>query len=203
VFKKARRKAREVRFFLAHLQRDGLPPEEVEFYWHALLNGGKTATFALRAEVGKKAYGPVFSTWHNSLDPANRDLFDLLHGVRDVEVHEKGGPEVLSKMEARSEWRQWPSDPTTMAVYANYLAMGMLEPVVTVSVATYQFQINETKTKEVKELFGRVAAGGAISITDACSQYADLLESLIDTFVKAFPMPSGAGGAGTLGRIDA
>jgi len=189
VFPRATKKTREVRFFLTHLREDNLQPEAVECYLSALLNAGKTVTYVLHAEIPKpRKYDDTYGPWHNALSPGDRDLFDLLQELRDLEVHRKGGTEVVSRIEMRSTFETRRSGPNTPIV-AQYLAFCMYGSEVTVGVPAYLFQVGGAAETKAIDLFNRVNEGGPIDIVVACGQYADLLEGLVGCFVQALAQP--------------
>jgi hypothetical protein len=191
MFEKAQLKLREAQFFLNHLRKESLPSEQVGFYWSAMLNSGKIVKHSLRATVGsEKAFKEVFESWHEPLSSEDTDLFSVLQAARDVEVHEKGhAAQIASKTVERKKVIELPTDPTLLAVYANYLARGQLQHEVIVRVTTYDFIVNRAGKRSARReqaLFERVSARGPIDV----QRYGTLLESLVAAFVSAFEMPS-------------
>jgi hypothetical protein len=195
MFPRAIKKTHEVRFFLNHLRTDDLVLDAVEYFLSAMLNAGKAVTYVLRAELPKShKYDDIYAPWRSGLTSRDRDLFDLLQKLRDLEVHSKSGAEVVSTIKMRPALEMRRSGQNTPIV-AQYLALGIYNSEVTIGVPSYLFQVDRTAGEEAKDLFERVNAGGPINILEAGGRYAAMLESLVGRFVEAF----GAGATGSLG----
>jgi len=151
-------------------------------------------TYALQAEAGGKSFQPVLDSWHKTIGQEDRDLFNLLQEIRDVEVHEKDGSiEILPSSKGRPELVQMPSDPITRASYATLLAMEILPP--TREVPSYELVVQlppggRDKRRKIEQLFQRVRARRPLEIASDCARYAELLDSLVAAFKGAFPTPA-------------
>jgi hypothetical protein len=188
---------RHAEIFLGDARGDNVPDARVEAYWSALLNAGYSVTEVLRAEVRllrKKQhkhsfYISVFDAWHHALGAEEADLFDALQEVRHIDVHTTDPATTLvPKIETYTRPRDIPEDATYHAVYANYLAIGMLSYEVTVGVRTYYFAVSPTNNRDakVRALVERFRQGGERAVLEAGGRYVKLLASLVARFVAAY-----------------
>jgi hypothetical protein len=132
----------------------------------------------------RKAYRLHFKTWRRTRTAEERDQFDVLQALRNIEVH---GKEAVSQHVPRSEegeeWSAMPSDQRYAAVFAQYMAMGMLSSKVATFKTTYTFEVDPSALSDRREhpLFKRFAAAPKSQV-DLGQTYADLLTSLVDHF---------------------
>jgi hypothetical protein len=137
----------------------------------------------------RKAYHSHFVAWRRTLTPQEKDLFDVLQELRDIEVHAKvSGSRHIPKIVERRQPRPVPSDPNYSAVFANYMAIGMLSPEVTVGETTYSFQVDANVLSEpaMRVLFERFSGTTEKPTLEIGETYARLLRSLVDYFVAHY-----------------
>ena len=137
----------------------------------------------------RKAYHSHFVAWRQTLTSQEKDLFDVLQKLRDIEVHAKvSGSRHIPKIEERRQPRPVPSDPNYSAVFANYMAIGMLSPEITVGETTYGFQVDANVLSEPAKrvLFERFCGTKEKPTLEIGETYARLLRSLVDYFVAHY-----------------
>jgi len=196
VFEKAQQKVREAGVFVGDLHRDNLSSDQLAAYWSALLDAGYMVTEALEAEVDlllkkqptKPTYHSVFAGWHQTLTPADAEVFEVLQKVRGVEVHTTNtSTTFVTRVDEQRKPRDVPNDSTLRAIYASYMAMGMLAHQVTVGVLTYEFIGNAThRDPKVQALLTRFNQGGARTVLGAATDYAKLLTGLVAHVVAVY-----------------
>jgi hypothetical protein len=194
-FEKAQSKVRHAEIYLGDLRGDNLPDVRVEAYWSALLNAGYSITEVLEAEVNRlrshtrPSYTAVLADWHQTLTAEEADLFDALQEVRHIEVHAADpATSIVQKIQTQRKPRDVPEDATYRAIYASYLAMGMLSYEVSVDVRTYYFAVSPTNNRDaqVQAMVERFRRGGERAVLDAGDCYVRLLGSLAAHFVATY-----------------
>ncbi len=183
--------------FARDLHRDNLSADQVAAYWSAMLNAAYSVLEASRGEAElllknqsqqKPSYDSVFAKWLQTLAPSDAEVFDVLRHVRGVEVHSTNSSTTfVPKLEEQQQRRQVPDDPTYRAIYASYIAMGMLTHEVTVGTLTYGFTVNAAhRDPKVKALLTRFNQGGARALLGAASDYVRLFADMVASLVTAY-----------------
>lgn len=147
------------------------------------------ATKREATERMRRAYRSHFEAWSRTRTPEEVDLFDVLQELRNIEVHKKDSASLHTpKLEERRQPRPLPTDPTYVAVFANYMAMGMLSHDVTIGVTTYTFQVDPGAPSEAanRVLFQRFAKTKEKPTLEIGQAYASLLNSLVDYFLAHY-----------------
>jgi hypothetical protein len=204
VFEKAQRKVAECTFFLRQL-RETQDPDATEFFFNALLNAGKNVVNALRAQVlscestrlpsdqatvkAQQAYDRHFKAWERTLTGSHATLFDVLQKLRDIETHaDRSGVRHLPKTEERRQPRSVPLDSHYRAIFASYMAMGVLSTDVTVPITSYDLWVDTVapSKRRVQALFKQFAKGKQKPSAEVATTYTGLLDSLVAYFIAHY-----------------
>lgn len=204
MFEKAQRKVAECTFFLRQL-RETQDPDATEFFFNALLNAGKNVVNALRAQVHscertrlpsdqatvktEQSYDHHFKAWKRTITGSRATLFDVLQALRDIEMHaDSSGVRHLPKTEERRQPRSVPSDSHYAAIFASYIAMGVLSADVTVPTTSYDLRVDAAapSKRRVQALFKQFAKGKQKPSVEVATTYTGLLDSLVAYFIAHY-----------------
>jgi hypothetical protein len=207
LFEKAQRKAQESRFFLRRL-RTTQELHETEFYFNALLNSGRNVLYAIRARLlasertrspattaprkAERVYNVHYKAWKRTVPPSHATLFDVLQALRDIDTHTThSGHLHRARTEERRMLRSIPSDPAYVAVFASYMAMGVLSAEVTVPTTSYDLQVDVAtpSRSRVQALLKQFARGKPKPSVEVAAIYADLLDSVVVYFGSHYVEP--------------
>ncbi len=165
-----KKKLREARFFLQHLQRRATAPppadpEDFEFFLSAFLSAARSVTFALQNEENEK-YNAWFPAWRDLRDSKDQDLLKFMNDQRVSAVHRKGADvsldwEYIPMTEVRNNDRSHPA-------YGFHYFAPPGTPVPKVGRSVYYFEL-----------------GGQTKAVDTCTRYLALLDDLVNGFVQA------------------
>jgi len=153
-----------------------------------MLFGGKRRDPA--QQVAIKAYRKTHRAWRRGRTQQELDLFDVLQEMRDVEVHTTHEAATQTPRHHEKQIpRRIPEDPRYLAVYANYLAMGMLSHTETVTETTCHFSVDTSTGRNWKhpQALARVAARGPVQTSLIATEYCTILQSLLDFFRLKHP----------------
>jgi hypothetical protein len=207
VFEKAQRKVAECTFFLRQL-RETQDPDATEFFFNALLNAGKNVVNALHAQVyscestrlpsadqatveaqARQSYNRRFKAWKRTTTSSCATLFDVLQALRDIETHaDSSGVRHLPKTAERQLPRAVPLDSNYRAIFASYMAMGVLSADVTVPTTSYDLWLDAAapSKKRVQALFKQFAKGKQKPSVEVATTYTGLLDSLVAYFIAHY-----------------
>lgn len=196
VFEKAARKVKECNYFAIQLGRrpDGDAPE---FLFNAVLSSGKNVVNAIQAAISvaegvdaagkgkeraQESYARLIKSWKRTSGPMSATLFDVLQALRDIEMHaNRSAFERLPRTVERKEPRTIPDDASYRAVFASYMAMGLISPDTTLYETTYDLLIRPVAPSRgrVARLLKHYAKGRPQSLHEIGASYVTLLTSLV------------------------
>jgi hypothetical protein len=170
VIELTQKKLREARFFLRLLQQENRKAvrgegEAFEFYLSAFLTSGRAVTWALQYE-DKAKYDAWYPGWEKKQSEDDKHLLELMVAQRN-KTEKRGGAEVAV---------QWTDIPITeiRSEVGGHPAYGFHwsglpgAPPPTVGMPTYSF------------------AGSSDELVARCSRYAELINELVDAFIREY-----------------
>jgi hypothetical protein len=168
--KNAKKKLREVRFFLNHMieqERKAGDEEPFDFYLSAFLSAGMSVRDAFHIEQDRNRNNAIKAwkkVWEVRLTPEEKRLYDFMREDRKHEVHRSG-----SSCKAGTENRELGPGTHSFASGTMTLAGPPGVPLAFIPVRAYSFTI----------------AGTERQVTEACSEYLTLLERMVADFKAA------------------
>ncbi len=163
-------KLREAAFFLRRLTEAShmLVGEEAEafpYYLSAFLSAGRSVTFALQAEE-KDRYDAWFPGWAGRQTKEAQDLFEFMKGQRNV-VLKRGRADVTYSLQFVPIVKAHPAERRQALALQWFGPLGVLPPAIGRRVRHFQL------------------SGTPSEVSQTCTRYLELLESLVADFLGA------------------
>lgn len=168
----SQKKLRETKFFLEHLQYEAKRTagefEQFDFYLSAFFNAAISTIYALHKE-GKGQFKQWLNEWEKHLSQDNRTLWEFIPTQRHKETHE-GIAEKDENKEGIPVYTTYDDKFGHVEVFAPPAVLsGLSGPPATIFKPIRYFRIK----------------GKQQEVTQVCKRHADLLERLVNEFIKA------------------